>query len=140
MTAPLLPVNKPRYLMGVGEPDDLAQGIRWGVDMFDCVMPTRIARHGAALTPRGRINIRNLEYARDDAPLQADCDCYCCRTFSRAYLRHLVKARELLAHYLLTLHNIRFLIRHVQNMRNAILEGKLSAYMDMFLSRYLQLA
>jgi len=139
-TVPLLPPEKPHYLMGVGEPDDLAQAICRGVDMFDCVMPTRVARHGAALTPDGRINLHNLKYARDDAPLQADCDCYCCRTFSRAYLRHLVKARELLAHYLLTIHNIRFLIHYVQTMRNAILQGKLAPFVDIFLTRYLQSA
>lgn len=139
-TLPILPAGKPRYLMGVGEPDDLAQAVLRGIDMFDCVIPTRLARHGSALTPEGRINIRNLVYARDESPLQADCDCYCCQTFSRAYLRHLVKAKELLAHYLLSLHNIRFLTRHMENMRTAIMEGQLSAYIDAFLNRYMQLA
>jgi queuine tRNA-ribosyltransferase len=140
VATPLLPENKPRYLMGVGEPDDLAQAIQCGVDIFDCVIPTRLARHGAALTPYGRINLRNLVYARDESPLQDDCDCYCCQTFSHAYLRHLVHAKELLGHYLLSLHNVRFLIRHVQNMRNAILEGNLATYTEPFLRRYLQLA
>lgn len=138
MTLPLLPAEKPRYLMGVGEPDDLAEAVSRGVDIFDCVMPTRVARHGSALTPDGRINMRNLAYERDDNPLQADCDCYCCRTFSRAYLRHLVRSKELLSHYLLSVHNIHFLIRHMQNMRNAIMEGNLQDYTSAFLTRYLQ--
>lgn len=137
-TLPLMPTDKPRYLMGVGEPDDLAEAILRGIDMFDCVMPTRVARHGAALTPEGRVNMRNLRYARDDMPLDSTCDCYTCQTFSRAYLRHLVHAKELLAHYLLSVHNIRFLTRHVENMRIAILEGNLSEYAMSFLSRYLQ--
>ncbi|GAB4519060.1 MAG: tRNA guanosine(34) transglycosylase Tgt [Anaerolineae bacterium] len=139
VTIPVLPDNKPRYLMGVGEPDDLANAVLRGIDIFDCVMPTRVARHGAALTPEGRINMRNLAHARDDAPLQVECDCYTCQTFSRAYLRHLVQSKELLGHYLLSLHNIRFLIRHMEHMRQAILEGRLEAYTRDFLARYLQL-
>ncbi len=138
VTRPFLPDNKPRYLMGVGEPDDLSQAVQRGIDIFDCVMPTRVARHGAALTPEGRINMRNLVYADQNTPLQTDCDCYCCQTFSRAYLRHLVHAKELLGHYLLSLHNIRFLIRHMETMRRAILEGRLHEYNDTFLKRYLQ--
>ncbi|MBC7872033.1 MAG: tRNA guanosine(34) transglycosylase Tgt [Chitinophagaceae bacterium] len=140
ITLPALPDDKPRYLMGVGEADDLAQAVLRGVDIFDCVMPTRVARHGAALTPDGRINLSNLVYARDDSPLQPDCTCYCCQNFSKAYLRHLVRSKELLAHYLLSLHNIHFLIQHMQQMRSAIVEGKLQAYVDSFLQRYLQLA
>lgn len=139
-TLPLMPPNKPRYLMGVGEPDDLAQAVMRGVDMFDCVMPTRVARHGSALTPEGRINMRNERYIRDESPLEEGCVCYCCRTFSRAYLRHLVRSKELLAHYLLSLHNIAFLIRHVQSMRDAILGGCLNQYIDTFLKRFLQMA
>ncbi len=140
ITLPALPDDKPRYLMGVGEADDLAEAILRGVDIFDCVMPTRVARHGAALTPDGRINMRNLIYARDDSPLQVDCTCYCCQNFSKAYLRHLVRSKELLAHYLLSLHNIHFLIHHTQQMRQAIFEGTLQSYVDRFLQRYLQLA
>jgi queuine tRNA-ribosyltransferase len=140
LTVPLLPQHRPRYLMGVGEPDDLAQSVMRGIDIFDCVMPTRIARHGAALTPTGRINIGKLEYARDDRPLQADCDCYTCRTFSRAYLRHLTRSKELLSYNLLSVHNIRFLVRHMENMRAAILNGTLSKYTAEFLNRYLQTA
>jgi queuine tRNA-ribosyltransferase len=136
--APLLPEDKPRYLMGVGAPDDLAEAIMRGIDIFDCVLPTRIARHGAAFTPDGTLNVGNLSHARDSAPLDAACDCYCCQNFSRAYLRHLVKAKELLAHYLLSVHNIRFLIRHVQAMRAAVLDGSLTEYVEPFLRRYLQ--
>ncbi len=136
-TVPLLPADKPRYLMGVGEPDDLAEAITRGIDIFDCVIPTRLARHGAALTHSGRVNIRNAHNARQEAPIEAGCACYCCQNFSRAYLRHLVVAKELLAHYLLSLHNIHFLIQHVQNMRKAIINGKLQAYTQAFWSRYL---
>jgi queuine tRNA-ribosyltransferase len=139
-TLPMLPPDKPRYLMGVGEPDDLAQSVLRGVDIFDCVMPTRVARHGAALTPFGRVNMRNLQYAEDDNPIDPDCACYCCQHFTRAYLRHLVKAEEILGHYLLSVHNIHFLIRHMQAMRDAILGGSLTDYVGGFLQRYLQLA
>jgi len=139
-TMPFMPVNKPRYLMGVGEPDDLAESIMRGIDMFDCVMPTRVARHGAALTPEGRVNIGKVMYAQDDRPIQDDCDCYCCRTFSRAYIRHLVKAKELLAYNLLSVHNIRFLIRHMERMRAAIIAGTFQSYVKDFMGRYLQSA
>lgn len=139
-TMPFMPTDKPRYLMGVGEPDDLSEAVMRGIDMFDCVMPTRVARHGAALTPEGRINIGKVMYASDRAPIQADCDCYCCRTFSRAYIRHLVRAKELLAYNLLSVHNIRFLIRHMQRMRESIISGDLQSYSAGFLGRYLQSA
>jgi queuine tRNA-ribosyltransferase len=139
-TVPMLPTDKPRYLMGVGEPDDLAQAILRGVDIFDCVMPTRVARHGAAMTSDGRVNMRNLQHARDERPVDETCDCYCCRHFTRAYIRHLLKAEEILGYYLLSLHNIRFLINHVQAMRAAIVGGDLSEYVNAFLQRYLQLA
>ncbi len=129
----MLPQDKPRYLMGVGAPDDLAQAVLRGVDIFDCVLPTRLARHGAVFMPDGQVNIGRASFIRDERPLQEDCDCYTCRTFSRAYLRHLVKARELLAHTLLSLHNIRFLIRHMEAMRRAIFENTLEAYVGSFL-------
>ena len=135
---PMLPADRPRYLMGVGAPDDLVQAVLRGIDIFDCVLPTRLARHGAVFTPEGQVNIGRAAFQRDERPLQADCDCYTCRTFSRAYLRHLVRARELLAHTLLSLHNIRFLIRHMEMMRQAILEDRLEAYAQAFLERYLQ--
>ncbi|NOG50307.1 MAG: tRNA guanosine(34) transglycosylase Tgt [Chloroflexi bacterium] len=136
-TTPLLLHDRPRYLMGVGDPDDLVEAVARGVDIFDCVMPTRLARHGSALTPDGRLSVKKLEFSRDERPLQADCDCYCCQTFTRAYLRHLFKAEELLGFYLLTLHNVTFLIRHVERIRAAILNGDLETYAREFLNRYL---
>jgi queuine tRNA-ribosyltransferase len=140
LTVPVLPNNKPRYLMGVGEPDDLAEGVSRGIDIFDCVMPTRVARHGAALTPHGRINMRNKIYERDDQPLQAGCTCYCCQNFSKAYLRHLVRSKEILGHQLLSIHNIHFLIKHMEQMRQAIIDKRLDAYVQDFLKRYLNRA
>lgn len=137
---PMLPEEKPRYLMGVGAPDDLAHGVLRGIDIFDCVLPTRLARHGAVFTPDGQVNIGRAVFQRDERPLQEDCDCYTCQTFSRAYLRHLVKAGELLAHNLLSVHNLRFLIRHMETMRNAILQGNLEDYTASFLERYMHLA
>ena len=136
---PMLPSDKPRYLMGVGAPDDLAQAVLRGVDVFDCVLPTRIARHGAVFTAHGTTNMRNLEHARVETPIDDTCSCYCCQNFSRAYLRHLVKAGELLGHFLLSIHNIRFLIRHMERMRQAIFEGRLQDYTRVFLTEYLQM-
>jgi queuine tRNA-ribosyltransferase len=135
-TMPLMPQNKPRYLMGVGDPDDLCEGILRGIDIFDCVMPTRIARHGAALTPDGRINMRRAEFRADSQPIMTGTGIYT-ENFSRAYIRHLVVTKELLAHYLLSLHNINFLIQHVSQMREAIIEGRLKEYTAAFLARYL---
>ena len=136
-TLPCLPANRPRYLMGVGEPDDLVEGILRGVDIFDCVIPTRLARHGAAFTRQGRINLRNAQYKFDESPMDPALSNYASR-FSRSYLRHLVVAKELLAHYLISLHNIDFLVRHVQHMRSAILEGRLQQYAAQFLPPYLR--
>lgn len=135
---PLLPADRPRYLMGVGAPDDLVEGVLRGVDIFDCVLPTRLARHGAVFTPHGQVNISRAQHARDERPIEEGCDCYTCRTFTRAYLRHLVKAGELLAHTLLSLHNVRFLIRLMETLRSAILGGTLEQTAQSFLSRYLQ--
>jgi queuine tRNA-ribosyltransferase len=135
-TMPLLPAERPRYLMGVGSPEDLVNGVARGVDIFDCVLPTRTARHGAALTRQGRINMRNLEHAEDSAPLEAGCTCYTCTHFSRAYLRHLVKTNELLGHQLLTLHNLHLLITLMREMRAAILDGTFAAYAANFLATY----
>ncbi|MDQ7026497.1 MAG: tRNA guanosine(34) transglycosylase Tgt [Anaerolineae bacterium] len=134
-TLPLMPHNKPRYLMGVGDPDDLCEGIQRGVDIFDCVIPTRIARHGAALTADGRINMRRAIFKDDPRPIMEGTGIYT-ENFSRAYIRHLVVTKELLGHYLLSLHNINFLIQHVNNMRQAIIEGCLSDYTGTFLARY----
>jgi queuine tRNA-ribosyltransferase len=127
-TAPLLPEDKPRYLMGVGTPRDIVRGIGLGVDMFDCVLPTRNARNGALFTSRGRLNIKRREYAEDDGPLDPACSCYTCRTFSRAYLRHLFHSRELLSHRLNSLHNLAYFLGLVREARRAILEGRFEAF------------
>ncbi|MCU0463694.1 MAG: tRNA guanosine(34) transglycosylase Tgt [Anaerolineae bacterium] len=136
-TVPLMAANKPRYLMGVGEADDLVEAVSRGIDIFDCVMPTRVARHGAALTPEGRVNVKKQAWARDERPIQDGCTCYACQNFSRAYIRHLHKAEELLGHTLLSLHNITFLIRHMEQIRSAIIEGRLREYAKAFLDLYL---
>lgn len=137
-TAPLLPDDQPRYLMGTGLPDDLVECVARGIDLFDCVLPTRLARHGAVFTPDGQMNISRAQHTHDSRPIQDDCDCYTCRTFTRAYLRHLVKAGELLAHTLLSLHNVRFLIRLMEGLRRSILDDTLEQYAQAFLTRYLQ--
>ncbi len=135
-SVPLLPANKPRYLMGVGSPEDLVNGVARGIDIFDCVLPTRVARNGAALTRQGRINLRNAQYARDRAPIEEGCGCYACTHFSRAYIRHLVQAKEILAHQLLTLHNLYMLLNLMREMRAAIADGTFPAYAAEFLAHY----
>jgi queuine tRNA-ribosyltransferase len=105
----LLPEGQPRYLMGVGSPEDLVEGVKRGIDMFDCVLPTRLARHGTAYTHKGRITVRNAGYAEDFSPLDPECGCRVCQSYSRAYIRHLLKAGEILALRLLSYHNIYFL-------------------------------
>ncbi|MCL2672417.1 MAG: tRNA guanosine(34) transglycosylase Tgt [Clostridiales bacterium] len=117
---PHMPTNKPRYLMGVGSPDCLLEGVLRGVDMFDCVLQTRIARHGLALTRRGRMNLHNKKYERDFTPIEDGCDCHACRNFSRAYIRHLVSVEEPLAAQLLSIHNLRFSLRLMEDVRAAI--------------------
>jgi queuine tRNA-ribosyltransferase len=134
--APMLPHDKPRYLMGVGAPDDLAEAILRGIDMFDCVLPTRIARHGTVFTYDGRLNMRNAVHEYDQRPMDAAVSSYA-STFTRGYIRHLVKANEMLGHYLLSIHNIQFLFQHVRAMRQAIIEGRLQAYVEAFLTRYM---
>jgi queuine tRNA-ribosyltransferase len=133
---PLLPRNKPRYLMGVGAPEDLVNGVLRGVDIFDCVLPTRLARHGSAFVKGGRLNLRNAKFRQDAQPIDATCGCYACQNFTRAYLRHLVKANEILGHILLTTHNLHFLINLMQQMRKAIREGTLTQFASEFLSHY----
>ena len=133
---PILPQNKPRYLMGVGAPEDLVNGVMRGVDIFDCVLPTRLARHGSAFVLGGRMNLRNAQFSRDPDPIAADCTCYTCRYFSRAYLRHLVKANEILGHILLSTHNLHFLINLTQQMREAIRLGSLAQFGADFLQHY----
>lgn len=133
---PVLPADKPRYLMGVGAPEDVVNGVLRGVDIFDCVLPTRIARNGSALVKGGRLNLRNAQYRSDPGPLVADCACYTCTHFSRAYLRHLVMANEILAHILLTTHNVHFLLELVRQIRAAIANGRFRAFADEFLAYY----
>ncbi|MDP3486459.1 MAG: tRNA guanosine(34) transglycosylase Tgt, partial [Bacillota bacterium] len=123
-TAPLLPQHKPRYLMGVGSPDCLVEGVIRGIDMFDCVLPTRVARNGTALTGQGKVVVRNASYAEDFEPIELGCDCYTCQSFSRAYVRHLIKADEVLGLTLLSIHNLRFLLRLMKDMRQAIRDDR----------------
>jgi queuine tRNA-ribosyltransferase len=127
-TLPRLPAEKPRYVMGVGTPEDLIELVAMGADMFDCVLPTRNARNGQLFTRQGTINIRNARHRCDKAPVEAGCDCYTCRNYSRAYLRHLYMSRELLAYRLNTIHNLRFFIRFAGAMREAIAAGEFEAF------------
>jgi len=127
-TAPLLPRDKPRYLMGVGTPLDILDGIEAGIDMFDCVLPTRNARNGTLFTTQGRVNIKRAEFREDDGPLDPGCPCLACRRFSRAYLRHLYVSRELLAYRLNTIHNLTYFLALAQGARRAIQEGRFAAY------------
>lgn len=132
----LLPKEKPRYLMGVGSPDYLFEGVERGVDMFDCVLPTRIARHGLVMTSHGRVNIKNKQYERDWGPLDPECDCYTCRNYSRAYLRHIFKSEEILSSMLLSEHNLHFLVNTMKNMREAIAEDRFPEYKKEFYDKY----
>lgn len=134
--APRLPKDKPRYLMGVGTPLDIAHGINAGIDMFDCVLPTRNARNGTLYTSLGKINIKRREYAEDDIPLDPACDCYTCRTFSRAYLRHLYVSKELLAFRLNSLHNLTYFLNVVRQARRAILEDRYASFLAHMESLY----
>jgi queuine tRNA-ribosyltransferase len=133
---PLLPIDRPRYLMGAGYPEDIIAAVRLGVDMFDCVLPTRNGRTGTAFTSQGRVVIRNAKHADESAPLDEACDCYACRTFSRAYLRHLFVVGEALGPKLLTLHNVRFYERLMQGIRAAIEQGTFGSWSSEFLDRY----
>jgi len=135
-TLPLLPSNKPRYLMGVGEPEDLLIGIERGVDMFDCVTPTRLGRHGSVWTRKGKINLHNAELKNDFTPIDSTCDCYTCQNYSRAYVAHLIREDEILGARLATLHNLRFLIHLVTDAREAIEKGTFLSYKDSFLKEY----
>ena len=131
-----LPDDKPRYLMGVGTPDYIFEGVERGVDMFDCVIPTRLARHGVAMTSRGNINIKNACYERDFSPIDPDCDCYTCKNYSRAYVRHLFKTNEILCSMLLSEHNIRFLVRMMENIRTSIEQDRFKEYKRDFYNKY----
>ena len=123
-TTPFLPKDKPRYLMGVGSPGAILDAVERGVDMFDCVLPTRIARHGTAMTTYGRVIIKNKEYEKDFTPLDSKCDCYCCKNYTKAYLRHLFKANEMLGQRLLSIHNVNYLVKLADNIRQAIKEDR----------------
>lgn len=131
-----LPKDKPRYLMGVGSPDCLFEGVERGVDMFDCVLPTRIARHGMAMTSHGKVNIKNAKYERDFTPLDPECDCYTCRNYSKAYLRHLFKSNELLSAMLMSNHNLHFLVKTMTHIRKAIDEDRFLEYKKEFFEAY----
>jgi queuine tRNA-ribosyltransferase len=130
----ILPEDKPRYLMGVGTPEDLVECVRRGVDIFDCVLPTRLARHSAAMTETGRMNLMNAQYARDERPISETCTCYTCQHFSRAYIRHLVQAKEMLSGTLLSIHNIHTLLQLVRDLHQAILEGRFDEAAARYLS------
>jgi len=136
LVASLVPAGQPRYLMGVGKPEDLVEAVARGVDMFDCVLPTRNARNGQAFTADGPVTLKQARYARAAAPLDAECACYACRDFSRAYLRYLFMSGELLAYRLLTLHNVTFFLRLMREMRSAIAEGVFGPFQARFFARY----
>jgi len=136
VTVPLLPAGKPRYLMGVGSPDALIEGAIRGIDMFDCVLPTRIARNGTVMTRNGRLVVRNAKYARDFRPLDEECTCYTCRHYTRAYIRHLIKADETFGIRLTTIHNLHFLLDLMRGIRQAIREDRLADFRDEFFARY----
>jgi queuine tRNA-ribosyltransferase len=136
VTVPMLPTNKARYLMGVGSPDALLDGAIRGIDMFDCVLPTRIARNGTIMSSQGRLNIRNAQYSRDYGPLDPACSCYTCTNYSRAYIRHLIKAEEMFGMRLTTTHNLHFLLEMMREVRKAILEDRLLDYRNHFFAQY----
>ena len=136
----LLPQHKPRYLMGVGSPEDLLEAIGNGVDLFDCVLPTRLARHGALFVPTGRVNIRKAVYRTQEAPVDPTCDCPTCRHYSAAYLHHLCRSGELLYYRLATLHNLRFIFRLLEDARAAIREQRFAAFKESFLAQYVPAA
>ena len=131
-----LPDEKLRYLMGVGEPADILEGVSRGVDLFDCVLPTRIARHANAFTRNGKINLKNSKYKEDFTPLDETCDCYACKNYTKAYIRHLVNVKETFGQRLLSIHNIRFLIKLMEEIRTAIKEDRFLEYKEEFLSKY----
>ena len=135
-TTPLMPENKPRYLMGVGTPDYLIEAALAGIDMCDCVLPTRLARHGTALTSKGKIVVRNANYERDWGKLDDECDCYTCKNYTRAYIRHLVKTNEILGIRLISLHNLRFLSKLMEDVRQAIEEDRLLEFREDFYAKY----
>ncbi len=135
-SVPYLPEDKVRYLMGVGEPIDIIEGVIRGVDIFDCVLPTRIARHGQVFTRCGKINLNNAKYKEDFTPIEDSCDCYTCKHYTKAYIRHLLNSKEMLGGRLLSIHNIRFLIRLTEDLKEAIKEDRVLEYKEEFLKKY----
>ena len=135
-TTQWMPKGKARYLMGVGTPDCLVEGVARGVDMFDCVFPTRVARNGMAMIHTGRMNMKNKQYERDFRPIEESCGCYTCRNYTRAYIRHLYKSEELLAFRLVTIHNLYFLLQFMRDMREAIVQGNFSEFREHFMEHY----
>lgn len=133
---PYMPEHKPRYLMGVGSPDCLVEGVYRGIDMFDCVLATRVARNGTCFTDSGRLVIRNAQYAHDFGPIEEGCDCYACRNYSRAYIRHLLKAGEITGGRLATIHNLRYLLRLMERIRQAIEEDRFEEFRRDFFNKY----
>ncbi|MCM8813569.1 MAG: tRNA guanosine(34) transglycosylase Tgt [Candidatus Omnitrophica bacterium] len=136
MTVPLLPENKPRYIMGMGTPEDILESVAGGADMFDCIIPTRYARTGVAFTHNGKINLRNAVHTEDLSPVDRECDCYCCAHFSRAYVRHLIYAKEILGAQLLSLHNVHFYTAMMRQVREAIAADRFIVFKTDFLNRY----
>jgi queuine tRNA-ribosyltransferase len=135
-TTPIMPRNKPRYLMGVGTPEDLIEGIYHGIDMFDCVMPTRIARHGQVFTHRGRMTVRNAKYKDDFTPLDKNCDCHVCQNYSRAYIRHLIKRNEILGVRLTTYHNLYYMLNFSEEIRKSIANDNFINFREEFYQKY----
>lgn len=135
-TIPVLPEDKPRYLMGVGSPGAILDAVERGVDIFDCVLPTRIARHGTAMTSHGRLLLKNKEFEADLSPLDSECDCYTCKHYTKAYIRHLIKAEEVLGQRLITIHNTRFLLHLMENIREAIKEDRFTEFKKEFYEKY----
>lgn len=133
---PYLPSDKPRYLMGIGEPVDILEGVERGIDMFDCVLPTRLARHGHAFTLDGKINLRNAKYKQDFTPVMKHCDCYACKNYTKAYIRHLMVANETLGQRLLSIHNLRFLIKLTEDIRISIKNNQFQEFKKNFIERY----
>lgn len=134
---PYIPEDKPRYLMGVGDPIDIIEGVKRGIDMFDCVLPTRLARHGNAFTKNGKINIKNAKFKDDFVPIESNCTCYACKNYTRAYIRHLITSEETFGARLLSIHNIHFLIHLTEDIREAITNGNFKEYGDNFIKTYL---
>ena len=135
-TTQFLPEDKLRYLMGVGDPIDLIENTIRGIDIFDCVSPTRLARHGHAYTKYGKINLKNARFKRDFTPIEESCDCYACKHYTKAYIKHLINAEETFGARLLSIHNISFLVRLMEQMRLAIKEDKILEFKDQFVKDY----